>query len=187
MYNQKNYQEDLKLCRAVLKKFSNEKKQYQDLEQIALLAIYKGRKCFNSQKASLSTYLYSCAYTDILYYLKRQSKDVSNYCCLLSEPIAEDLTIEDTLGEEMQINELGLDRVFKAIIHKVKRKLGDKSNSYLKFIKCKLNFMSNKEIEERLCCTRQFVSKLNKQLRADIVSYSKKFGIEKEINYYANN
>ena len=186
-YTQQQFENDSKTANFIFNKYFSKYKFYkEDMIQESLIHLFKARKTFKTGGASYRTYACSSCYNCMFNFVRANCNE-KYITQSLSEPISDNLTIEDTLGEKMQINELGLDRVFKAIIHKVKRKLGDKSNSYLKFIKCKLNFMSNKEIEERLGCTRQFVCKLNKQLRADIVSYSKKFGIEKEISYYANN
>ena len=183
MENYKYYNEDLQLVNSCIKKyFKSCSLEIEDLRQVGLFACFKGRKLYQKNIAKLSSYLWSCIFLEICYYIKK-NKTVQ----LLSDKITDNLTIEDTLGEDMHINELGLEKLFNQIKENVKRKLGDKSSSYLTFIDCKLNLMSNSEIKQQLNCSRQFVSKLNTQLKNDIIKFSRNTDLAKEIDYYANN
>ncbi len=182
-YSLRLYECDYKIaCSVFYKKFRNAEFLKEDLIDVGLIAILNSRHNFLKEKSKFSTFAFNVAFCAMKKYL-----DSNKYIQSLSDKITDDLKIEDTIGEEMQINELGLDRVFNAIKRNVKRKLGDKSNSYLKFIDYKLALMSNAEIKQKLNCSRQFVHKLNNQLKNDVIKYSRNLDIAKEIDYYANN
>lgn len=182
-YSLRLYECDYKIaCSVFYKKFRNAEFLKEDLIDVGLIAILNSRHNFLKEKSKFSTFAFNVAFCAMKKYL-----DSNKYIQSLSDKITNDLTIEDTLGEEMHINELGLEKLFKQIKKNVKRKLGDKSSSYLTFIDCKLNLMLNSEIKQQLNCSRQFVSKLNMQLKNDIIKFSRNTDLAKEIDYYANN
>lgn len=186
-YIQQQFENDSKIATFIFNKYFSKYKFYkEDMIQESLIHLFKARKTFKSGGATYRTYACRCSYNCMFNFIRVNCNE-KYITQSLSDKITDDLTIEDTIGEKMQINELGLDRVFIAIKRNVKRKLGNKSNSYLKFIDYKLALLSNAEIKQKLNCSRQFVHKLSVQLKNDIVKYSRNLDISKEIDYYANN
>lgn len=187
-YTQQQFENDSKTANFIFNKYFSKYKFYkEDMIQESLIHLFKARKTFKTGSgATYKTYACSSCYNCMFNFIRSNCNEKYIFQSL-SDKITDDLTIEDTIGEEMQINELGLDRIFNAIKRNVKRKLGEKSNSYLKFIDYKLALLSNTEIKQKLNCSRQFVHKLSVQLKNDIVKYSRNLDIAKEIDYYANN
>ena len=186
-YTQQQFENDSKTANFIFNKYFSKYRFYkEDMIQESLIHLVKARKTFKTGGASYRTYACKACYNSLIDFIRANCNE-KYITQSLSDKITDDLTIEDTLGEEMHINELGLEKLFKQIKKNVKRKLGDKSSSYLTFIDCKLNLMSNSEIKQQLNCSRQFVSKLNTQLKNDIIKFSRNTDLAKEIDYYANN
>lgn len=178
-YSEPIYKQDLKMCNAIFKNFfSKFKLDKEDLIQVGLYGIIRGRKYYIENISKLSSYLYSCCYLEMYKYVKKNYCKGQFSCMFLNEKIVDDITIEDTMGDEMHIDELGLDKILLEIKSLAKKRLQSKSNKYLLYIDYKVNGLNNKEIQDKLVCCKQFISKLYKQFKQDLINVCAKHDID---------
>ena len=182
-YTVRDYKHDYDLCQIVFNKhFRIYNSLKEDMLTETCIKMYEARKKYKSNLSKINTFLGVVAMHSMRDFLKIHNQ--SDYSIQsLSTPIADDLTLEDTIGEEMSINDLGLDRILVEIVRNAKRKHPKKSNKYLQYINLLVHGANGTEISAELNVTRQFVSKLKKQLKLDILTLAKKYDIKEIIPY----
>ena len=101
---QKIVLENLRLVTLVIKKL-NVNYDFNDLTSIGLIGLCKGAKSFDPSKGyKASTYLTRCIQNEIFYYF-RNIKKLTNKAISIDTPIADNLTLEDTIADDIDIEE----------------------------------------------------------------------------------
>ena len=162
MSSKKNYIEDMKLSFAVYNKYFK-KYSYlkEDLIQESIVNLWKGRKFYNKSISSYSTYAFGVSLDAMVRYLRKNVFDNIS----LETPISEELRLIDVIpGQELKINDLGLDKLIK----QVKKNTKKEYTKYIEFIDLFCSGLTCKEITEIFNCSRQFTSKLLCYFRKDL-------------------
>lgn len=134
VYTDEMYKEDKKISHWVFKNKiylpKEIKEEYKnDLIQISLIQLYKARQTFNeTQGVKFMTYAVKASLRKMLLFLKREDHKGKIFNKeSLSKELAEDLTLEDTLGncdiypQLEQDNLIALKELIKAVITKPKK------------------------------------------------------------------
>ena len=101
---QKIVLENLRLVTLVIKKL-NVNYDFNDLTSIGLIGLCKGAKSFDPSKGyKASTYLTRCIQNEIFYYFRSIRKPTNNTVSIDTH-IADNLTIEDTIADDIDIEE----------------------------------------------------------------------------------
>ncbi len=99
---QKIVLENLRLVTLVIKKL-NVNYDFNDLTSVGLIGLCKGAKSFDPSKGyKASTYLTRCIQNEIFYYFRSIRKPTNNTVSI-DTPIADNLTLEDTIADDFDI------------------------------------------------------------------------------------
>ena len=181
-YSDKLYQEDMKLCNALIKRyFSKYENELDDLRQIGLIAQLRGRENFaNSQKAKLSTYLWSCAYISILDYLRKINKNSISVSLNDYLPTSDNkITLEDVIEDTYNFDDIDDTIVIVDTIKKYFKEYKDKRSNAFKISKYTILGYSSKEIMEKLGVSVSYVNRIKQEFLAKL-----KIMLNKELHEY---
>lgn len=185
-YTQQQFENDSRTANFIFNKYFSKYKFYkEDMIQECLIQLLKTKKLFKTGGATYRTYACRICYNCMFNFVRHNCNDKYIFQSL-NDKLTDDLTVEDTLGQEMTyLNDIGLVDVIKEVYRNSRKNLKSKSRTYCKYIKLKVQGFNNKEIQEELNCTRQFVSKLAIQFRNEILEVARKHEL-KEILVYGN-
>ena len=175
-YTQANYDEDLKLTNFVLlKKFK--KSQFEDIEQIiqdCLFDLYQARQLFDSFKSKYSSLACKVIHNRLLKQLNfdsRSMRKTKNSLLSLDEDLGE-FCLADLIGNEMQVDEIGVVDMIKKVLSK------SKNTNYVKSCYLYILGYCDKEVAIKLNISHQVVNRYKQKFREELRNELAKIGYE---------
>ena len=145
-------EKNMNLARYVAHQFKDTGLSYEDLEGIAFLGLTKAAIRFDESKSSFSTYAVPTIRNEILQHLRKKTVNTVS----MDEPIAEGVTLADTLGSACREIENAEDKVF---LEQSMKLLSPEEREVLICLYWRNCLQS--EVAKRLGCSQSRVSKIH--------------------------
>lgn len=158
-----------KLIYAAAKKL-NVYRRIDEFYSIGMIGLVKGAKTYDKKLGfKLSTYLYKCIYNEMLMEIRNRTldKQIPEYIVTsISVPTGEDLTLEDTIADTIDIEELIIQKEEISTLYKEISKLSKREQMVinLSFGLNGYKIMKQKDISKMFKVSRSYISKI--KLRA---------------------
>lgn len=184
-YSIETYEADLKLCNAMIKRcFSKYKNEVEDLRQVGLMAQVRGREKYElSEKAKLSTYLWTCTYISMLDYLRHnclKNETHSNLSLNTLLPTRDgNVTLEDIIEDTFSFDDIDDSIVIIDTIKKYFKEYENKSSNAYRIAKYTILGYSSREIMEKLGISVSYINRVKQEFLAKL-----KIMLDKELHSY---
>lgn len=176
-YTYENYEEDLKIANFVfIKHFLRYQAMKDDLLQVAMVDLWKGRDCYDKSKGKYSTYACKICFNAMLIYIH---KEFNNCADVISVNIqlkttSNNLTLNECLEDTAyRIEDVEDIIVIRQVLKRYFKTLKKDSKEY-KICKLVLKGNTTKEICSILQCSHQYVDKIKNQFRIQLKNMLKK-------------
>lgn len=177
-YSNENYNEDLKLANFVFNKhFCNYENIKDDLIQVALFALWKGRKYFDCYKATYSTWACKICKNEMSKFIYKELCHLDNYS--LNEKIGIDNNDElETCIKEKSFSFYDIDEliVISTAIKKYLKNIHNKK-VIINIEQLLLKGFSVSEISNLIGCSHQYVSNIKALFKRELKEI-----LDKELN-----
>ncbi len=176
---------NLRLVAHIVKKYSGQSTDTDDLISIGTIGLIKGITTFNPQRGTrLATYAAKCIENEILMNLRSSKKQQNEV--LLQEPIGKDkegneITLIDKLSneEESVFDEVDLKLQIQTLYQNMKEVLQSRERMVLelRYGLCNSSVLTQKEIADQLGISRSYVSRIEKKAIGKLL---KKFDLDND-------
>ena len=134
----------------------NRRFELEEIQSTALLGLTKAAKTYNSNLGfTFSTYAYKVMLNEFLLYLRSNTKHIN--ILSISQPLFDDITLEDSLASDIDIEENLNDNEYSQKLYLEINKLNDKYKTVLLY---KLKGYTQQQIAEKENVNVQDINKL---------------------------
>ena len=184
MYSYKDYENDLKIVNAVIKKyFYKYKNEFEDLRQIGLVGIVRSKLYYNCLVSKPITYLWNGCYMEILNYLKHNSNVSHQHLSVsLNDYLStkdEKTTLEDVIEDTYSFDDIDDNIVIIDTIKQYFKEYQNKKSNAFKISKYTILGYSSKEIMEKLGVSVSYINRVKQEFLAKL-----KIMLKKELHDY---
>lgn len=163
MTKEEMFNQNINLAYKVAAKYLiNYRDEYEDIKQIALMALWKAILSYN-EKYTLSTYAYTVIFNEINYYLRHVRKHEKNYS--MNTEVAENMALEDTLKDSRNhIEEIENNIESKQLIKMLSEELNNFRDKEKQVFTYMLQEKTQCEIAKKLNISQPQVSRIERKI-----------------------
>lgn len=131
--------------------------EYDDLIQICLLGLTKAARTYKSEKSSFTTYAYNVIRNEIAMELRRINKGKNIYSLEEILPNTDNITIEDVLKSDYDIEEEFINKEERELLYKY---IGELNGRERKILSLYLNGCNQTQISKELNMSQANISRI---------------------------
>lgn len=152
-----------KICQSYRVNYPNE---FEDIKQVALLGLWKACLNYDENRGAISTYAYPIVKNHINIYVRGLRKHQNRYISF-SEPITDNLTVEDIIASEIDYEEDIVDRAYVAeVTKKIPVVFTDEREQFI--FKEYINGYTQAQTAKKMNLSQPQISRLQKRVKSKI-------------------
>ena len=152
-----------KICQSYRVNYPNE---FEDIKQVALLGLWKACLNYDKNRGAISTYAYPIVKNHINIYVRGLRKHQNRYTSF-SEPIKDNLTVEDIIASEIDYEEDIVDRAYVAeVTKKIPVVFTDEREQFI--FKEYINGYTQAQTAQKMNLSQPQISRLQKRVKSKI-------------------